>query len=54
MQPGGYFDHAVWEGGYLGHFCLHDNIRLWNKISLIVFSALKCFFFLFLYFIQDK
>ena len=49
MQPGyfGYFD-----GGHLGQFCLHDNMRPRNKTSLIVFSA--SFFVLFLYFIQDQ
>ena len=36
MQPGyfGYFD-----GGHLGQFCLHDNMRLKKKTSLIVFSV---------------
>ena len=40
------------DGGYLGQFCLHNNIRL--EIKLVVFSALKLFFILFLYFIQDQ
>ena len=56
MQPGGCFDHAVWDGGYLGLFCWHDNIGLrhGDKTSLVVFSALKCFFIMFLCFIQDQ
>ena len=38
--------------GIWGQFILHDNIRLGNKTSLIVFSALKLFFFMFLYLIR--
>ena len=33
MQPGGRFDNAVWDGGYLEQFPWHDNIRL--EIQLV-------------------
>ena len=43
MQPGGCFDHAVWDGGYPGQFCWHDNIGLGNKTNFVVFSNFKLF-----------
>ena len=30
----------VWDGGYLGRYCLHDNIPLENE-NYLVFSALN-------------
>ena len=42
------------EIGGGGASCLHDNIRLGDKNNLVVFSAIKLFFFYVLYFIQDQ
>ena len=53
MQPGGYFDHGIPDGGYLWskvqQSCLHDNIRLGNKTSSVFFSALYMFVYIFVY-----
>ena len=43
MQSGGCFDHAVWDGGYLGQFAMTMYVL-----------EIKLVFFMCLYFIQDQ
>ena len=58
MQPGGYFEHVIWDSQYLWSNVLYDVNKLVYmtiyvlEIELVSsFSALYHFFFFFLYFI---